>query len=116
MTVKNLYKYSGEVLRIIDGDTIVSRVDLGMKVYKEVVIRLAKINSPEITSKDPEIKGKAIAAKDYLTSLLTGKTIYFDSKALDKYDRSIAELFLPGQAASINSIMVEKGYAVEVKY
>jgi endonuclease YncB( thermonuclease family) len=116
MTTKSLYKYSGTVLRVVDGDGCVAMVDLGMKVYKQVVIRLANINAPELTSKDPVIKAAAVASKDYLTSLIGGKTIYFDSKSLDKYDRSIAEIFLEKATVSINTIMVEKGYAVKQKY
>lgn len=116
MTKKSLYKYSGVATRVIDGDTCICMVDLGMKVYKEVVIRLAGINSPELSSKDPDVKRSAVAAKGFLAGLIEGKTIYFDSKSLDKYDRSIAEIFIEGFDASVNKMMVESGCAVAVKY
>ncbi len=116
MTNKDLYKYSGTVIRVVDGDTIIGMIDLGMKVFKQVVIRLANINAPELTSKDIVIKEKANASKNYLSAVLTNQVIYFNSKSLDKYDRSIAEVFLEGSPVSINKIMVDKGYAAQQKY
>lgn len=40
--------YRAEVMRIIDGDTILTRLDLGFLVWKGQRIRLAAINTPRI--------------------------------------------------------------------
>lgn len=106
-----LYQYKGVVTRIKDGDTIRCMVSLGFDEYRELTIRLAKINSPEI--KTPE----GIASAAALSDLILGKTIYFNSKQYDTYGRSIAEIYLNiKDAKSINTIMVESGHAVVKKY
>ncbi|MBI4395369.1 MAG: hypothetical protein HY583_04125, partial [Candidatus Omnitrophica bacterium] len=45
------YVYKSAVERIIDGDTLILRIDLGFQVWKEQRIRLAQIDSPPIDEK-----------------------------------------------------------------
>jgi micrococcal nuclease len=109
-----LYQYKAEVTKVIDGDTFISRVELGFDVMKNVTIRLAKINAPEIKGPDSIAARKA---KDYLTKKLLGKTIYFNSKAYDKYHRSIAIVYLSAtDTATINNDLVRKGFAKYQSY
>ncbi|HHN73390.1 MAG TPA: thermonuclease family protein, partial [Thermopetrobacter sp.] len=41
------YRYRLRVLRVIDGDTLVARVDLGFETHVVVRLRLAGIDAPE---------------------------------------------------------------------
>src|SRR4051812_7009805 len=43
--MKPSYTYKAEVLRVVDGDMLVARVDLGMRTFVEVPLRLNGINS-----------------------------------------------------------------------
>lgn len=110
-----LYQYKGEVQKpVTDGDTFTVHVSLGFDVYKDVVIRLASINAPEMTGPDSVAAKKA---KAYLQKRVGGKTVYFTSKQYDKYHRSIAIVYLsPTDTATVNWEMVRKGYAKSVKY
>lgn len=109
-----LYQYKAEVTKVIDGDTFISRVELGFDVMKNVTIRLAKINAPEMKGPDSIAASKA---KDYLTRKLLGKTIYFSSKAYDKYHRSIAIVYLSAtDTATVNNDLVRKGFAKYQSY
>ena len=42
------YVYRADVERVIDGDTVILRVDLGFAVWKEQRIRLAEIDTPTL--------------------------------------------------------------------
>lgn len=42
-----MYEYNAQVIRVIDGDTLIMDIDLGFHVHKVVTIRLADIDCPE---------------------------------------------------------------------
>lgn len=42
-----MFQYEATVIRIVDGDTLWLRVDLGFKIRVDVDVRLAHINTPE---------------------------------------------------------------------
>jgi len=98
--VVNYSVRAAEVLSIGDGDTVTVR-DQG----KRLTVRLACIDSPE-TSQRPFGMVSRIHLKQLLpiTSQVTLKT-----KAIDRYGRTVAELFRNGQ--SINQRMVSDGQA-----
>jgi micrococcal nuclease len=45
-----MYEYKAEVLRWVDGDTVLVRIDLGFHCERQERIRLARINAHEIRS------------------------------------------------------------------
>ena len=69
--MRTLYNYRAFAVENYDGDTAKFNIDLGMKswIMKEP-IRLYGMDTPELSSKDPEEKIKAYEAKNYLNSLL----------------------------------------------
>lgn len=87
---KELYYYKCNLIRVIDGDTIQVLVDLGFAVFKQVTLRLARINALELNT----LEGKK--AKLYLTELLSKENtvITFSSVKVDCYGRSIAEIYI----------------------
>lgn len=98
------FAWSGKVIHIADGDTIT--VLRGRTPEK---IRLYGIDCPE--------GGQAFGnkAKEYLASFIAGQVVDVESKDTDRYGRSVALVSMGGE--SINSIMVEGGYAwVFTKY
>ena len=109
-----MYQYTGEIISTTDGDTIHLTMDLGMRMYYKTSCRLAGINAPELKSTDEAIRAKAIAAKEYLATLLpAGTKVILDSKSLDKYGRAIVVITLNG--LNINDKMIESGNAIIYK-
>lgn len=112
-----LYYYKAEVLKIIDGDTIKARIDLGFNLAFTDNIRIARINAPEI--KGPEKpRGKA-AVKWLKTKIKKGSTVYLKTvEWKGKYGRCISEviIFEDGNKVNISDAMVEAGHAEYVTY
>jgi micrococcal nuclease len=102
-----MYKYRAKVTRVIDGDTAVVLVDLGFYVFITVHLRLFGINAPEMHG---ETRLAGAASKARLQELIEGKDILIESRALDKYGRTVAVVFL--NDVSINDQMVKEGLAV----
>ena len=103
-----MYTYKAEVIRVIDGDTIVLNIDLGFKIHHITPCRLAGINAPEMNSKDEKVRAAAVASKEYLMTLLPeGMEVTIVSRKLDKYGRPVV-FFLAesNKYASVNDLML----------
>lgn len=61
--------YLAEVVRVIDGDTVHLRVDLGLRVWKEVYLRLEGIDAPEIRGEEKE---EGMRSRDGLEMIFDG--------------------------------------------
>ena len=91
--------YDGDTLRVVKGN-------------QELKIRFCGTDSPEL--KQP----LGVEARDYLRSLINDSngTVHLIRVGIDRYGRTIAELFVPAlsnpeQEIHLNSAMVEAGYA-----
>jgi len=83
--------YDGDTCTTIDGEKI----------------RLACINTPELKGKRAEpIPAKE--ARDFLNTLLMNKKVYIKRIAKDRYERTVAELFI--NDLNIQETIVKKGY------
>ena len=51
-----MWEYQAEILRVVDGDTVDARIDLGFKVHYNVRVRLHGLNAPESRTRDKEEK------------------------------------------------------------
>lgn len=105
--------HTARVVSLHDGDTFTAIVRLETLFYK-FPIRIARIDTCEMTSKDPLLKTKAFMARDKLFSLITGSTnidtiewrkrdfdnyfqknvtiITLECKEMDKYGRVLADV------------------------
>ena len=110
-----MYLYSGEVTRVVDGDTIDVAVDLGFKIVLNERFRLANIDAPE--SYGPKASEAGRAAALHLANLLPSSTpIKLKSHKTGKFNRWIAEVWVlspDGEVSkkSVNQMMVEDGHA-----
>ena len=52
--MKSTFRYTAEVLRILDGDTIEVSLDLGFYLRSRLVLRLAGVNTMELRDKDQD--------------------------------------------------------------
>jgi endonuclease YncB( thermonuclease family) len=99
------------VVRLIDGDTFLCRVDLGFNTLAKQSCRLAGLNCNEIGEPGgPE-------ARDELARLLAGGAVTVHSVHADKYaGRFDALVYVAGAGGrtllDVNRSLVEHGYAV----
>ena len=60
-----LYTYRGEIVRVIDGDTVVADIDLGFNVWvRDEHLRLNRIDAPETGSVEGAAVTTALAGAD----------------------------------------------------
>ena len=82
-----LYTYNAKLIKVIDGDTVRLKIDLGFKMYFEANCRLAGINAPEMKSGGNE-------AKEILTEMLSDGIHLIESKSIDKYGRPLVRIYV----------------------
>jgi micrococcal nuclease len=106
-----MYYYKVEILRVVDGDTVDVRMDLGFNVWHKCRVRLVGINAPESRTRDLEEKKRGLAAKQWLidTLELAESDIEMQSHGVGKYGRVLGELYT--KKGNINKLMVKEGHA-----
>ncbi|MFA7351673.1 MAG: thermonuclease family protein [Methylotenera sp.] len=90
---------SGKIIRVTDGDTVVILTD----GHQQIKIRLNAIDAPE---KKQAFGNKS---KESLANLCAGKDATVNVGGVDKYGRTIGELFCQGKSANVHQ--VENGFA-----
>lgn len=112
-TIKDLFTYQARVEKVIDGDTLKVRLDLGFDIWNRQVLRLRGIDCPEMDSSAGE-KAKAFV-QSYLKDT---EWIIVRSSRSDKYDRYLADVFIsknsepdPLTDIYLNNLLLEKGHA-----
>ena len=88
-----------KLISIYDGDTFKVDIDEYPPIIgKNISIRIAKIDTPEITSKESEIKIKAYQAKIFTKNFLEkGNIIILKNMKRDKYFRIVADVIVDGK-------------------
>jgi endonuclease YncB( thermonuclease family) len=96
-------QFKGKVVAVVDGDTL--KV---LKNGKEIKIRLNGIDCPE--------KSQAFGtkAKEFASKLVFDKNVVVEEKELDRYGRTIADVFLE-DGTWLNKALIENGYAWHYK-
>jgi len=95
MAIQPQYIYNAEVVRVVDGDTVIANVDVGFDMWKRCNIRLHGIDAPETRTRDIDEKVMGLQSKDRLIQLLEKNDNKFvlESMGLDKYGRSLGVLW-----------------------
>ena len=107
-----MYVYKINITKIYDGDTITADVDLGFNTWlHNQKFRLIEIDTEELRNKDPILKEKAYAARDYLRSLVIDRECTIKCHGKGKYGRWLGELFIDGLETSVNTHLIETGHA-----
>ncbi|OGX24262.1 MAG: hypothetical protein A3D10_08735 [Omnitrophica WOR_2 bacterium RIFCSPHIGHO2_02_FULL_48_11] len=109
-TAKDLYTYQAVVEKVIDGDTMKVRMDLGYDDSCRQVLRLRGIDCPEMDTREGQ------AAKAFVQSYIKeAQMIIVRSSRSDKYDRYLADIFVPREGEEeifLNNLLLEKRYAL----
>jgi micrococcal nuclease len=111
-----MYEYRvKQILKVVDGDTIDVVIDLGFDISFTSRVRLAGIDTPESRTTDAREKILGLEVKEYLKKALEGATdIVIRTEKVDsseKYGRILGWLFVNKQTSSLNTELVNKGYA-----
>lgn len=103
-----------EVLRVVDGDTVDLRIDLGFHTSVAERFRLAGIDTPELVG--PE-RARALEATAWLEAQLRGALpgrLELESTKLDKFRRWLADLWIiepSGITRFVNAELIDTGRA-----
>ena len=127
-----MYEYNATVTKLVDGDTIYFKVDLGFTVSVNVHIRLYGVDTPEIhgVKKESEEFARGMVAKEFVAEWLSkpsGKVVgaavrlkSYDGKNLitktGKYGRWLAKIYRPNDEVSLNDALVAAGQSDVVFY
>ena len=104
--------YRASVVDVYDGDTITVDIDLGFSMsLKKLKVRLTGIDTAEMKSKDPELKKKATAARDWLREQCLGQQVFLESAGLDKYGRWLGKVYT-AEGICCNEELVRMGLAL----
>lgn len=106
-----LYVYRAEIVRVIDGDTVVADIDLGFRTWRRGErLRLARIDAPEKTGATREA---GLAAAQALENRLNGEDVFICT-IQDKqgsFGRYLAEIYVGPDHENINDWMMGAGWA-----
>jgi endonuclease YncB( thermonuclease family) len=109
-TKADLFTYAVTVRRVIDGDTLEVEIPLPRGYAHQLKLRLRAIDCPEMDTP----AGKA--AKRFTASLLAPATaVEIVTSKPDKYDRYLADVFIPdgaGEFTFLNNELLRSGHAV----
>ena len=116
-----MYTYRCELVRIIDGDTVVFNVDLGFGIWlKKEHVRFARINAPETRTKDLKEKRRGMAAANFVSKHLYDaceiKLTTFKSNG--KFGRYIADVHIKymDKWYCLNDLIVKEHHGVYKEY
>ncbi|MDU0429186.1 thermonuclease family protein [Staphylococcus chromogenes] len=84
---KQLYIFKASVLRVIDGDTLEMRIDLGFHTHTVRKVRLLGVDTPE---RGQVNYNEAIA---FTTSTVLGKDVYVQTYQADAFGRYLADVW-----------------------
>ena len=116
-----MYTYKAKLDRVIDGDTIDVKIDLGFDISVKKRVRFTGINTPESRTRDLEEKKLGLAAKDRVKSILAeNDSFIIESKEVGKFGRVLGEVFIntvdsveSEENISLNELLKTEGHAVE---
>ncbi|MEA2097514.1 MAG: thermonuclease family protein [Patescibacteria group bacterium] len=103
-----------KVVRVIDGDTIIIRINDSPET-----VRLIGINTPETVDPRKPVECFGIEASNKAKEILSGKFVRLEGDYLvgerDKYGRLLGYIFLE-DGTNFNKMMIVEGYAYEYSY
>jgi len=108
-------EYEAEVVRIVDGDTLELRVDVGFRWSFQENFRFARLDTAEIFR--PSCRAERIhglEAARWLKDKVLGETIVINTKKDGKYGRWLIEFTLNGE--NIQDTMYSLGFEKRESY
>lgn len=101
----------GEVLNILDGDTVTVRLHVWIGQDIETHVRIAGIDTPEIKGKCEAERAKAQEARNEIATLLADNKIQLSNVRLEKYAGRVLAEVRSTDGTNVAAHMIEKGLA-----
>mgnify|MGYP003881383169 FL=1 len=102
------------MIDVYDGDTFTLDFQIGFSLRFEDVIRLARVDTPELRGEE---RTQGIKVRDYVQDLILGKEVIVKTEEDDrgKYGRLITEVYFEDSEcicyANLSDHLVSKGFA-----
>tara|TARA_B100000424_G_scaffold99678_2_gene74756 strand:+ start:10389 stop:10871 length:483 start_codon:yes stop_codon:yes gene_type:complete len=111
------YYYRGICGRVVDGDTLHARLDLGFGCWKQETIRLYGIDTPEkrmVPGGTEDLKALGVLATEFVRRLIPQNGEIFVETHIDrgKYGRTLGEIWVGDNEKSINEMLEDERLAV----
>ncbi len=103
------YVYRASCVRVVDGDTAVLLIDLGMRIFTQQSIRLRDVDTPE--------RGQPgwSEATAFLRSQIEGVPLILQTYAdRQTFNRYVADVWVQGQEQTGQHAIIEGDYGVAV--
>ena len=117
----NRYRWTCELVRVIDGDTLEAWIELDFGVKLSARLRLEGINTPEIhtVKQNTEEYKKGMLAKEFVEArfMIQGKKFYIETsgKRPGKYGRFVVNVLMPS-GEYLGDLLLKAGHAVKKEY
>ena len=120
------YEFPVVISRVVDGDTVDARIDIGFKIIYEERIRLLGIDTPESFTSNKKEKVLGLAAKERIKELISqanaiprkrGRKDVVLKTSKDgkgKFGRILGEIWIntnTGDGININQVLIDEGHA-----
>jgi micrococcal nuclease len=107
-----MYSYRAKLVRVVDGDTVDLKIDLGFKVEIFQRVRLSRINAPELKSSDPAERVKAKEATDFVSAWFAKWThVLIETEKSDLFGRYLGDISSSDRSENLNSALLGLGLA-----
>ena len=84
------FSYPAELVRVIDGDTIIVKCDLGFNIKRTITCRLSDIDAPEVRGEE---KDEGLRVKRYAENLIGDEQLIVTTKKKGKFGRWLATIW-----------------------
>ncbi len=102
-----MYEYKAFITRVVDGDTVDCKIDVGFDISVAKRVRLFGIDAPETRTRDLDEKAKGLAAKDWLESRILNKYVIIKTEVhTGKFGRVLGTIWHDG--VNLNDLMLEE--------
>mgnify|MGYP003651394414 CR=1 FL=1 len=126
MSMGPSYQFPVVITRIVDGDTVDARIDMGFKIVYEERIRLLGLDTPESFTSNKKEKALGLAAKYRIKELIAeanllpkkrGKkdiVLKTSKHGKGKFGRILGEIWInanTGEGINVNQALIDEGHA-----
>lgn len=103
-----MYEYRAKFIRALDGDTIEVMIDLGLKTFKQEIVRLRGLNTVELTDPDDDAAFLARELMNRVASLCRDKNLILTTTKdrREKFGRMLAVVVIEEDGTNINDLLL----------
>ncbi|TQV62738.1 MAG: nuclease [Sulfurovum sp.] len=105
------YTYQAVIYNVVDGDTVDAKIDLGFKIHTLQRLRLLRVDTRELSSKDPDLKELALKAKERVKELCLNQYTTVQTTKTDSFGRYLVEIWLEN-GVCVNELLLQEELAV----